>query len=315
MKLDTLGMLAFIAIADHGGFRRAASALHLTQTAITRRLQNLESALGVKLVERSTRSSALTTIGRDFLPHARRLVGDLESALNEIRESGKAQKGEVTIACVPTVGVHYLPRIIQQYSAQHPANRIRILDHASFDVADAVLRREAEFGINILGPQHPELVATPLVEDRFVLVCRDDHPLAKRRTLTWKQIEPHPLIFVGHVSGNRRVLDVALGGDEQPVRAQYEVQRSSTAVGLVAEGVGIAVVPRLAIQRGSYANLRVIPLGEPTVSRTLALIVRRNAYLSPAAQALYDLVRRQSPRTDGPAVRTAGRANQEATGS
>lgn len=294
MKIDTLGVLAFIAIAEHGSFSRAAAALHITQTAITRRLQNLEGALGVRLVERSTRATALTGIGREFLPHARRLLGDLESALTEIRESGRAMRGEVTIACVPTVGVHYLPRIIQQYSAVHPANRIRILDHASFDVADSVLRREAEFGINILGPQHPELESVPLVEDRFVLVCRDDHPLAKRRTVTWRQLEPHPVIYVGHVSGNRRLLDVALGGDEHPLRAQYEVQRSSTAVGLVAEGVGIAVVPRLAIQRGSYASLRVIPLTDPVVARTLALISRRNAYLSPAAQALYDVVRRQA---------------------
>ena len=127
-----------------------------------------------------------------------------------------------------------------------------------------------------------------------MLVCRDDHALAKRRTVTWKQLEPHPVIYVGHVSGNRRLLDVALGGDEHPLRAQYEVQRSSTAVGLVAEGVGIAVVPRLAIQRGSYASLRVIPLTDPVVARTLALISRRNAYLSPAAQALYDVVRRQA---------------------
>jgi DNA-binding transcriptional LysR family regulator len=294
MRIDTLGVQAFIAIADHGGFGRAAAALHITQTAITRRLQNLESALAIRLVERSTRATALTGIGREFLPHARRLLGDLENVLTEIRESGRAMRGEVTIACVPTVGVQYLPRIIQQYSALHPANRIRILDHASFDVADAVLRREAEFGINILGPQHADLASVPLIEDRFVLVCRDDHPLARRRSVAWRQIEAHPVIFVGQASGNRRLLDAALGGDEAPVRAQYEVQRSSTALGLVAEGVGVAVVPRIALQRGAYPTLRVIALTEPVVSRTLALISRRNAYLSPAAQALYDVVVRQA---------------------
>jgi DNA-binding transcriptional LysR family regulator len=68
MKIDTLGVQAFIAIADHSGFQKAANALHISQTALTRRLQHLESVLGVKLIERTTRSVALTTIGRDFLP-------------------------------------------------------------------------------------------------------------------------------------------------------------------------------------------------------------------------------------------------------
>src|SRR5579862_9455833 len=104
MKLDVLGLQAFIALADAGGFGRAAEALHLTQAALTRRLQNLEEALGVQLVERTTRSTALSALGRDFLPRARRLVGELATAFTEIRESGKAMRGDVTIACVPTAG-------------------------------------------------------------------------------------------------------------------------------------------------------------------------------------------------------------------
>src|SRR6476619_554534 len=149
MKIDTLGVQAFIALADQGTFNRAAAALHSTQTALSRRLQNLESFLGVKLVERTTRSVSLTRVGLDFLPQARRLLTDLASALLEIRESGKAFRGDVTIACVPTVGVHYLPRIVEQYAAAHPQNRLRILDHSSSGVAAAVLRREAEFGIHM----------------------------------------------------------------------------------------------------------------------------------------------------------------------
>jgi DNA-binding transcriptional LysR family regulator len=83
MKIDTLGVQAFIAIAEHGSFQKAADALHITQTALTRRLQNLEALLGVTLVERTTRSVALTSIGRDFLPQRRRLP-DLAAALADI---------------------------------------------------------------------------------------------------------------------------------------------------------------------------------------------------------------------------------------
>jgi len=296
MKIDTLGVQAFIAVAEHGSFHRAAESLHITQTALTRRLQNLESFLGVKLADRTTRSVALTPIGRNFLPQARRLLTDLGLALVEIRETGRSLRGDVTIACVPTVGVHYLPRIVQRYAALHPDNRIRILDHASSDVAAAVLRREAEFGINMQGPHHPELASTPLLADRFVLVCRDDHPLAGRSRLPWRQLEPHALILAGSESGNRPLLDLALADGEIRLRSFYEVQRSSTAVGMVAEGVAAAVVPGLAVQKGAYPRLRVVPLVDPVVSRTLVLLSRRTAQLTPAAQALYDLFRSAAAR-------------------
>lgn len=157
MKIDVLGVQAFVVIADHKSFRRAAGELSITQTAPSRRLQNLESFLGVRLVERTTRSVALTPPGDSFLPQARRLLADLAAALTEIRETGKAQRGDVTLACVPTIGVHYLPHILQRYSAEHPQNRVKVLDHSSGAVAQAVLTREAEFGINIAETHAPTL--------------------------------------------------------------------------------------------------------------------------------------------------------------
>jgi DNA-binding transcriptional LysR family regulator len=292
MKVDTLGIQAFIAIAEQGGFGKAAATLHITQTALTRRVQNLESQLGVKLFERTTRSVALTSIGQDFLPQARRLLSDLGAMLAEIRETGKTLRGDVSIACVPTAGIQYLPRIIQEYSARYPQNRIKILDHSSAGVAGAVLRREAEFGINIGGPLHADLSSVPLLEDRYVLICRNDHPFARKGKLTWKQLSSQPLIFAGESSSNRPLLDAALGESGHALRAFYEVQRSSTAVGLVAAGVAAAIVPSLSIQQGAYPRIKVVPLVDPVVSRTLVLVSRKTAQLSPAAQALYELIRK-----------------------
>jgi DNA-binding transcriptional LysR family regulator len=297
VKIDTAGVQAFIAVAVHRNFRRAAAELHITQTALSRRLQTLEGFLGVKLIERTTRSVDLTQIGREFLPRSQRLLGELETALTEIRETGKALRGDVAIACVPTAGVRYLPRVIQEYSARYPNNRIKILDHSSYGVAEAVMRREAEFGINVAGAHDAELVSVPLLRDRFVLICRDDHPLADSKTVSWRQLEPFPLIFAGQVSVNRPLLDLALAADVPKLRAYYEVQRSSTALGLVSEGVGAAVVPSLAVQREAYPRIRVVPLVEPAVSRSLVLISPKNAHLSPAAQALYDqLMRHANPQ-------------------
>ena len=293
MKIDTLGIQAFTAIAEHAGFGHAAASLHISQTALTRRLQNLESSLGVKLIERTTRAVALTKIGRDFFPQAKRLLTELGEALTEIQQVGKTSSGNVCIACVPTAGVQFLPRIIREYSARFPDNRIKILDHLSSEVTGAVLRREAEFGVNIAEQHHPDISSTTFLQDQFVLICRDDHPLAKKDRLAWRQLAPYPLIFAGEISANRALLDLALRKRSLKLRPLYEVQRSSTTVGLVAEGVAAAVVPRLAIQRGAYPRIRVIGLTDPVVSRSLVLITRRAATLSPAARALYDLIKNQ----------------------
>src|SRR5262245_18650972 len=291
MKLDVLGLEAFVAIADQGAFGKAARTLHITQTALTRRLQSFEGLLGVKLVERTTRSVALAPSGAEFLPQSRRILSELASSMREIQESGRARRGSVTIACVPSAGIQYLPRIISAYSARYPENRIRILDDASAGVVDSILPREAEFGINIAGAYPPELSAEPLFSDRFVLVCRKDHPLGRRSRITWNDLEPHPVIVAGELRGDRTLAEAALSSEAVSVRAFYEVQRSSTAVGLVAAGVAAAVVPNLAIQRGAYPNLKIVALVDPVVSRTLSLVIRRGAHLSPAAEPLFSMIR------------------------
>ncbi|HEY7887985.1 MAG TPA: LysR substrate-binding domain-containing protein [Steroidobacteraceae bacterium] len=290
LKIDTLGVQAFIAIALHRNFRRAAAELHITQTALSRRLQTLEAYLGVKLIERTTRSVELTRTGADFLPRAQRLLTELETSLSDIRETGKAMRGSVTIACVPSIGARYLPHVIQQYSAAYPENRITIHDHSSFGVAEAVLRREAEFGINVTGSHDAGLASVALARDRFVLICRDDHPLAARKKVSWALLEPHLLIFPGSLSANKPVLELALTAERLRLRTYYEVQHSSTALGLVAAGVGAAVVPGLAVQKEAYPRIRVLPLVNPAVARSLVLIAPRNAQLSPAARALYDML-------------------------
>ena len=194
---------------------------------------------------------------------------------------------------MPTVGVQYLPRIIQEYAARYPDNRIKILDHASSGVADAVLRREAEFGIHIGGPHHPELASVPLLEDRFVLICRDDHPLAKRTRAAWRQLEPHPLIFAGEVerqpaAARRR----ARRAEPVAARASTRCSAARPRSGSSRKASRAAVVPSLAIQKGAYPRIRVVALMIPVVSRTLVLVARKTAHLSPAAQALYDMITR-----------------------
>jgi DNA-binding transcriptional LysR family regulator len=290
MKLDVLGMQAFVSVATLRSFARAADELSVTSPALTRRLNNLEAQLGVRLLERTTRSVALTETGASLLPRARHLLEEMSTTFREVSSGGQAQRGTVTIACVPTVGVQFLPARLREFSRRHPHHRIHILDHTTYGVARAVQQREAEFGISMAEMQFSDLASTPVLSDRFVLVCRQDHPLARRRTLRWSQLQGHGLIVPGAGSSNRPTLDTVLGRLNIQLPVAYEVQRSATAVGLVAEGLGAAIVPSLSIQRGAYPQLRLIALTEPVVERSFVLLTRKGGVLSPAAQGLHDVI-------------------------
>lgn len=298
MKLDVLGLQAFVGIATTGSFARAADVLNVTSPALTRRLANLEAQLQVQLLERTTRAIALTPAGETLLPRARHLLEELSTTFKELNAKGQAQHGTVTLACVPTVGVRFLPALLREYGTRHPNNRVRILDHTSYGVAQAVHLREAEFGISMADAQLSDLDTVPVLKDRMALICRRDHPLANRRKLKWSDLRAHTLIVPGAGSSNRPVLDAALGPLNLKLTARYEVQRSATAVGLAAQGLGAAIVPALSVEKDAYPQLRLLELNEPIVERTFVTLRRRGSSLSIAAQALYDLILRHAQNQD-----------------
>ena len=291
MKVDLEDLRGFVAVAELGSFHAAADALNLSQPALTRRLQKLEAALGVQLIDRDSRQVRLSAVGRDFFFKAKRLLDELDAAVLGIRELADQATGEVTIGAVPTATYYFLPRVIEDFNTEYPRIRIRILDLSANDVLEAVKRGQAEFGINLLGAQEPDLDFEPLLRDPFLFVCRNDHALARLDEVTWAAIAPYRFITVGRLSGNRMILDAALAG--LPVRPRwfYEVQHLSTSLGLVEAGLGVAAVPELAAPTGPHAILVVRPLIDPVVTRIMGIIRRHGSTLSPAAQQFHRILK------------------------
>src|SRR3954447_21105999 len=288
MNFELVDLRAFIAVADLGSFHRAAKALNLSQPALSRRIQKLEESLGAPLLERSTRHVALTMVGRDFIPKVRRFLDEFETSVLSIRDLGARSGGLVSIASVPTAVFYFLPRAISRFSAAYP--RIRILDISANEGLEAVARGEADFGINFIGASHPEIDFIPLAEDRFVLACRHDHPLAGRNQVTWKDLAAHRVITVGRTSGNRALIDNALAQQGQQLSWSYEVTHLSGSLGLVEAGLGVAVLPKLATPAADHPLIRSIPLSQPEVARTIGVVRRHGAPLSPAAAQFYEVM-------------------------
>jgi DNA-binding transcriptional LysR family regulator len=290
INFELLDLRAFLAVLDLGGFHRAAEALNMSQPALSRRIQSLESAVGAALLERTTRRVSVTAVGRSFEPMARRLLMELESSLMSLTGVGDKQVGQVTIACVPTAAFYFLPRVIERFNCQFPSIRFRILDLSANEALESVARGETEFGINFTGSSHPDLTFTPLVDDPFVLACRRDHPFASRAGLTWKDLEGQALIGVSRNSGNRQLLDAALSTTKVRLDFFHEVNHLSTSLGLVERGLGMSVLPKLATPAADHPVIVTKPLGEPVIKRTIGIIERRAGRLSPAGQRFRDML-------------------------
>ena len=289
INFDLNDLLAFRAVAELANFRKAAESVHLSQPAFSRRIDKLEQALGVRLLERTTRRVTLSAVGREFERKVRDLLDDLDSTLLGIRGVAATRMGEVTVACVPSTVNYYLSEVIRRYHVQCPKVRVKVHDAGANEVLAAVSRGEADFGLNFMGAQEGELEFRPLADERFVAACRRDHPVARLRKVSWAQLAEHDFISVGRSSGNRLLLDQALAGVAQRPQSIYETQHVTTLLGLVEAGLGVAAVPSMAMPGPDHPLLVSVPLVDPVVTRKVGLIRRRGRSLSPAAQQLYDL--------------------------
>lgn len=290
MKLDIDGVQAFVLIARLGGFQKAAEKLRLDQTALTRRLQRLEGYLGLRLLDRTTRSVTLTSVGREFLPQAQRLVEDLTRSFEHLKGVSRSSSGDVAIACLAFLAYQWLPGVLRNYVNKYPGNRIRILDRDAAQVAAAIKQGRAEFGINLLTSLDPELEAVPIMEDPYVLFCLKGHPMAGLRRATWDKLRGLDLITLADASESRLLISYQLARRNLDIRGRFEVSHLSTALGLVSAGLGAAILPASAQWTQMHPLVRQIPLANPVIKRTVGLVKRRGASLSPAAQALYSMV-------------------------
>ncbi len=315
INFDLNDLLAFRAVAELANFHRAAEAVHLSQPAFSRRIEKLEQALGVRLLDRTTRRVILTAVGRDFERKVRVLLDDLDSTLLGIRGVAASRMGEVSVACVPSTVYYYVSQVILRYRERSPKVRVKVFDAGANDVLAAVARGEVDFGLNFIGAQEADIEFRALHEERFVAACRRDHPLARLRRVRWADLAHYEYITVGRSSGNRLLIDQALAGVPGRPQSLYETQHVTTMLGLVEAGLGVAAVPSMAMPAADHPLLVSVPLVEPVVTRKVGLIRRRGRSLSPAAQQLYDLFPAMTGRRGAVAAHRPEASGSQARGT
>lgn len=295
INYDFADLEAFLAVKETGSFHLASEKLNLSQSAVTRRVQKLELALGSELFERTTRMVRPTLA-------AKRLQGRAEAILEDAQETARAMRDEsivfahqrglvVTVAIIPTVVSRLIPKALRNFREQGHSSRIRLLDFAANEVSEAVAQGEADFGVCSIPTLEANTAFETLFEDQMVLVLPTDSPLTAQTLVSWDMLEDKPLILPAKGTGNRLLIDEAAARARLTLKWTFETERSATALSLVAGGSGIALLPMSALE--DQRNDRTVwrHLGEPTVSRAIGLLTRIGQADSPAANALKKSIR------------------------
>jgi DNA-binding transcriptional LysR family regulator len=286
-------MRALVALAKTGNFTLAAQYMHVTQSALSGLIKELEQTLGVRVVDRSTRRIALTETGNELYPLFSQMIDDLDRALANIADQAQLRKGIVRVAVPQLMACTLLPQVIAAWRTRYPDIGIRLSDSPVEAVTTRVLSGETDFGIGPERDSAPQLEARELMEMPFEAVVPPDHPLAKRRRLGWSELTAHPLITLRGQFTERLLAD--MGGDDGDGRADtlraltlrpaHEVTYMTTALAMVASGLGVTVCMPYAAPLVRLHGLRMLPLDAPVLTRRFFVYTREQRSLSPAAAA------------------------------
>jgi len=286
MELDHVE--AFVAVIRRGGFTHAATALHLSQPAVSRRIDLLERELGRPLFDRTRGGARLTEAGRTFLPHAEALLASMRDGLEAVRGLERADHGSVTLAMVGTLANTILTGCLKRFRRAYPAVRVTVRTALSREVSALVRRGDAALGLRYFGDSDPDLVSVTLYREALLVVSAPSHRLARVRRIvpsmvageTWVSFLPRPDSYAQMLG--ERLAALGLSNAEIVTIDSLTAQKR-----LVEAGFGLALVPESSVEEELRARtLRALRIPAMRMAVPVVLVHRRRAYLSGAARAL-----------------------------
>ena len=289
MKVDPVSLRLFVAVMEENTIAAAAAREHLAASAVSRRLADLEGALGVDLFTRSNRGTEPTAAAFALLNLARGVLNDLDGIASQMREYGAGVRGHVRVVANISAITQFLPSELQRFMALHPQVDVRLQEHISSAIADAVAENAADVGILNAGQYGERVVLLPYRSDELVLIVPRGHALARRRAVRLADALAFDFVGAHPNSAINNQLHRAAAEAGLPLRLRIQVTGYDAMCLMVDAGLGVGVLPRgsAALYRGAL-GIRSVTLDEPWAHRRLALCVRSQESLSSVARLLVE---------------------------
>lgn len=267
--MDDQQLATFIAIAETGSFSGAATRLHLTQPAVSKRIALLEAHLSSKLFDRLGKQVALTPAGAGLLPHARAIMQAVADAERAISDMGGDVTGRLSIATSHHIGLHHLPPILSDYSRRYPAVHLDLHFLDSEKALDAVANGDFDLGVITLGAvTPPPLTQLPVWQDELHFVISPDHPLAHRQPLSLADLTGFQAILPDTSTHTTRLVQELFDKEQLPLEITMATNHLDTIKMMVSIGLGWGVLPDTLIDR----QLLRLQLDHPPLTRRLGAV-------------------------------------------
>ena len=277
-----MGLLrSLIAVADAGAITEAASRLGLTQPALTRRIQQLESEFGAELLVRGRAGARLTELGRVVAQEARQLIGRYDALKREVAALQSVSGGTVRIGGGATAVSFLLPNAIAAFQQDYPDVHFRVKEASSAEIATDVAEGRLELGLVTLPVRTAELMVQPVIDDDIVLVAAPDNPLAQRRRVAVAELDGQSLVGFEADSAIRKIIDDELAAQGVALNVVMELRSIPTILRMVATTGSLAFVSRLSV--AGQDLVRVVEVEGLSITREVALVQQLRGDVSPAA--------------------------------
>jgi DNA-binding transcriptional LysR family regulator len=290
MNVTLRQLRVFIAVAELLHFTRAGDALGMSQSTVSTQIRELEDNLGLRLFDRHTRMLRLTQAGAEILPLARKAVADLDSVIGSSAQLKALGRGRVSIAVASIQAALVMPALIRTFCVANPGVKVVLHDVAQGEVLEMVRAGEVDFGLGTASESRHDLGTRMLWQEVFVAVLPPDHPLGRKRELTWKDLKDVPTIGPRSDNPVREQLDHALAREGISLTRLYEVTLPLTMVGMVEGGLGVAIMTTSMARVIKALGLTMKEVNRPIIKREVSLVFHPDRSLSPAAQSFRDLL-------------------------
>ena len=290
MNVTIKQLQAFVAVAKSRSFVEACTLVHLSQPALSITIKNLEESIGGKLLERTTRSVALTPEGAEFYPVVQRLLSDWDRSLEDVHNLFALRRGKLDIATMPTFASSLLPEILAQYHRQYADINVTVHDVIAESVVDMVRDGRVELGVTFDPGEAQDLNFQALFRDKFVAVLPIKHPLLEKPRLKWRDLQNFAYIALQRPSSIRLLIDQILQDHDIALTPAFEAHQLASIGRMVTAGLGISIVPALSSGQMHEMGARCRPVTAPVITRKVGVITRKRYPLSVASEAMLEVI-------------------------
>ena len=286
----------FLAVVEHGGVRKAADAISISQPAVSQSIQALEAELGLDLLERVGRQVRPTEAGILLAEHGRRIFSEVLEARRSLDELKGIARGHLSLGASTTIGIYILPDVLGAFHQRYPAIELSLNVANTQDILEQLIEVQLDVAF-VEGPVvQSGLMSAPFREDELVLIVAPQHPLVELAPVSLQDLAETPFLMREAGSGTREVVEQAFAGWQIVPNVMMELGHTEAIKNAAAAGLGVSILSRMTVARDvADGRLAMLPIAAGRIQRNLLAVQRSPGFLAPATRAFLEQIQPSLP--------------------